>query len=52
MALGVEELRALEVGRQVGVLDLDAADLGRPAQDAVAEASLEVGERAMKVPAR
>jgi hypothetical protein len=49
-ALGVEEVRALEVGFQVGVLDLDAADVGRPSQNAVAEASLEVGERALEYP--
>jgi hypothetical protein len=47
-ALGVEEVWALEVSFQVGVLDLDAADLGRPSQDAIAEASVELGESALE----
>jgi hypothetical protein len=47
-ALGVEELRALQVSCEVGILYLDAADPGGAAQDAVAEACVEVGEGALE----
>ena len=46
--LGVEELRALQMRLEVRVLDLNARDLGRSAQDAVAQARVEVRERALE----
>ena len=41
MALGVEELRALQMGLEVRVLDLDRCDLGGSPQRAIGDAGVE-----------
>src|SRR3954454_13553306 len=48
VALGVEEVRALEVRLEVRVLDLNACDLRGALQDTVADLCVEVGKGAGK----